>query len=136
MPAGILTSADVPFFGKVEHNKISSDLISSRPTRFTLVQEQRQPAGEFRQYIQDAASDSSDFRTTEKSPSDSPTEGARPRQDSAGTTMPMHDAARAIRDRQTRNQRPRQLNLQVSDEGLPPRTRQGKYDHIKRYHST
>ena len=55
---------------------------ASRPTRFTLVREQRQPAGEFRQFIQDAASDSSDFRTADESPSDSPTERPRSRQDS------------------------------------------------------
>ena len=57
---------------------------SPKPTRFTLVREQRQPAGEFRQYIQDAQSDSSDFRTADESPSDSVQESARPRQDSGG----------------------------------------------------
>ena len=57
---------------------------SPKPTRFTLVREQRQPAGEFQQYIQDAQSDSSDFRTADKSPSDNVPESARPRQDSGG----------------------------------------------------
>ena len=125
--------------------------------RFTLVREQRQPAGEFRQYIQDARSDSSDFRTADESPSDSVQESARPRQDSGGAPTIMHDTASAIQGRQQRNQRPRviaagdesphsdsdpdisfpnyprvtrqqarQLNLQVSSEGLPPRTRQRK----------
>ena len=130
---------------------------SPRPTRFTLVREQRQPAGEFHQYIQDAQSDSSDFRTTDESPSDSTPESARPRQDSGGAAALMHDAASAIQGRQERNQHPRvlpageasgsdnddpdvtfpnfprvtrnqarQLNLHVSSEGLPPRTRQRK----------
>ena len=78
-----------------------------KPTKFTLLREQCQPAGEFRQYIQDAASDSSDFRTADESPSDSPAEAARPRQDSGGAATPMHDAAGAIEGRQVRNQRPR-----------------------------
>ena len=137
---------------------------ATKPTKFTLLREQRQPAGEFRQYIQDAASDSSDFRTADESPSDSPAEAARPRQDSRGAATPMHDAVSAIEGRQARNQRPtarpagdessrsnqtagednddpdvtfnnvprltrnqaRQLNLHVSDQGLPPRTRQRK----------
>ena len=137
---------------------------SPKPTRFTLVREQRQPAGEFHQYIQDAQSDSSDFRTADESPSDNVPESARPRQDSGGAPTVMHDTASAIQGRQERNQRPRiiaagdespnsirtsasdnddpdvsfphfprvtrqqarQLNLQVSSEGLPPRTRQRK----------
>ena len=86
------------------------------------------------------------------------------RQSSEGPIMPLHDAASAIRDRQVRKQRirqipageetfqsnqtsgddnddpemsfrnfprltrqqARQLNLQVSAEGLPPKTRQRK----------
>ena len=130
---------------------------SPKPTRFTLVREQRQPAGEFQQYIQDAQSDSSDFRTADESPSDGVQEASRPRQDSGGAPTVMHDTASAIQGRQQRNQRPRvtaagdesphsdsdpdvsfpnfprvtrqqarQLNLQVSSEGLPPRTRQRK----------
>ena len=135
-----------------------------KPTRFTLVREQRQPAGEFHQYIQDAQSDSSDFRTADESPSDSTPETTRPRQDSGGAATPMHNAASAILGRKEGNQRPRvvpagaesphsnqtsgednddpdvtftnfprimrnqarQLNLHVSSEGLPPRTRQKK----------
>jgi len=137
---------------------------SPKPTRFTLVREQRQPAGEFHHYIQDAQSDSSDFRTADESPSDSVPESARPRQDSGGAPTVMHDTASAIQGRQERNQRPRiiaagdesphssrtsasdnddpdvsfphfprvtrqqarQLNLQVSSEGLPPRNQTEK----------
>ena len=69
---------------------------SPKPTRFTLVMEQRQPAGEFHHYIQDAQSDSSDFRTADESPSDSTPESARPRQDSRGAAAVMHDTASAI----------------------------------------
>ena len=43
---------------------------SPRATRFTLVREQRQPAGEFQQYIQDAQSDSC-LLYTSPSPRDS-----------------------------------------------------------------
>ena len=82
---------------------------SPRPTRFTLVREQCQPAGEFQQYIQDAQSDSFDFRTADESPSDSMPESARPRQDSGGAAAVMHDTASAIQGTQERNQRPRVL---------------------------
>ena len=74
-----------------------------------MVREQRQPAGEFQQYIQDAQSESSNFRTADESPSDSMPESARPRQDSKGAAALMHAAASAIQGRQERNQRPRVL---------------------------
>ena len=80
---------------------------SPKPTRFTLVREQRQPAGEFRQYIQGAQSESSDFMTADESPSDGVQEAAGPRQDSGGAPAIMHDTASAIQGRQQRNQRPR-----------------------------
>ena len=129
------------------------------PTKFSLVREQRQPAGEFREFIEYNATSGSDFLTAEESPIESAG------QESSGEELtfatPHHDVGQAIRDRRARNQCPtvfpagaeppdnegssgeddpdvsftmprltrrlaQDLNLQVSGQGLPPRTRQRK----------
>ena len=129
------------------------------PTKFSLVREQRQPAGEFREFIDYHASSGSDFLTAEESPLASAEEGSSGEELTFAT--PHHDVGEAIRERRASNQRPvvypagaepadnegsgseddpdvsfsmpritrrqaRDLNLQVSGQGLPPRTRQRK----------
>ena len=74
------------------------------PTKFSLVREQRQLAGEFREFIDYHASSGSNFLTAEESPL------ASAEEESSGEALtfatPNHDVGQAIRERRARNQRP------------------------------
>ena len=144
---------------KARVTKANKQRTTPSPTKFSLVREQRQPAGEFREFIDYNATSGSDFLTAEESPT------ASAGDESSGEELtfatPHHDVGQAIRERRARNQRPtvfpagaepadnegsssrddpdvsftmprltrRQAhdpNLQVSGQGLPPKTRQRK----------
>ena len=137
----------------------SKQRATASPTKFTLVREQRQPAGELSEFINYNATSGSDFLTAEESPNESTPEQSSGEELTFAT--PHHDVGQAIRERQARNQRPavfpagaepadnegsssgddpdvsftmprltrrlaQDLNLQVSGQGLPPKTRQRK----------